>query len=70
MLHVAFCFMFTMHTDVAADKKSSSGDGSHHEHELRASTELITSFVAFASGDNCLKLGCHFFHIREEETNL
>lgn len=63
--------MFTMHTEAAAGRKSSSGSSSHYtEHELRASTELITSYVAFASHDNCMKLGCHFFHIREEETNL
>lgn len=66
MLHVAFCFVFRMHTDAAADRKSSSHC---NEHERRASTELITSCIAFASHDNCVKLGCHFFHIREEEMN-
>lgn len=70
MLHVASCFVFTVHTDVAADRKSSSGSTSHYnEHALRASTEFITSYVEFASHDNCMKRGCHFFHIREEETN-
>lgn len=54
-----------VHTDVTPNRNSRSSSGSNNNE----CAELITFYVAFTS-NSCVGLGCHFFHIREEETRI